>query len=263
MLVLLNFYEPDHPSVVRLRLLARHAASSPTSCPAVRPSARACATATASSTWNGHAVGPRHQPALLRARRNRRCRVVDRARRRHAHLDGHADHAGGDAPRSPRGGARLALPAINGYLTSRCTSGCSAWRVRCWSLRPGNKDARLAALSLAYWAGSIVHVPRARLRRDPRARSRKPLHAPLFFVDAIFVAGFFALQPALRDHLSERARTRAPACGKCVPYVAALPIFLETLAHGLRRLRGDVGRRSCRGATRIRPSARRCCSPRW
>lgn len=106
-------------------------------------------------------------------------------------------------------------------------------------MRPDHRDARLSALSLIYWAGCmfiytlpgfgvvLAHIP-------------QPLRGPLIFLDAVATAGFFAvcahfamIFPSDRD-----SRRR---WWEWLPYVAAAPIFIETFAHGMKRLGGDVG----------------------
>jgi hypothetical protein len=105
-------------------------------------------------------------------------------------------------------------------------------------LRPEHQDARLASMSLAYWAGGMFMFRAPGfgviLERIPSA-----LHLPLMIVDAIFIAGFFALILHFAIvFASESTPTRR--AWQVIPYLVALPIFIETLAHGLRRLAGDV-----------------------
>ncbi|MEA2462366.1 MAG: eukaryotic-like serine/threonine-protein kinase, partial [Acidobacteriota bacterium] len=138
-----------------------------------------------------------------------------------------------------RGGAERALLAANAYLNFPLHIWILGLSYALLVLRPGNKDARIAALSLASWAGGMfmTRAPGfgALLENLPRA-----VHAPLYFLDALFVAGFFAfnLHFAL-TFPSERSRVRR--MWEVLPYLAALPIFLETFALGMRRYHGDIG----------------------
>ena len=137
-----------------------------------------------------------------------------------------------------RGGIEHALAAINAYLNFPLHVWMLGLGVALLVLRPTNKDARIAAMSLASWAGGMFMFRTAGfgalLDRVPDA-----LHAPLYFVDAVYVASFFAFN--LHFALTFPSdRTRVRRVWDVLPYVAAVPIFVETLAHGLRRLAGDV-----------------------
>jgi predicted Ser/Thr protein kinase len=105
-------------------------------------------------------------------------------------------------------------------------------------LRPENRDARLAAMVVASWAGGGFLFRSAGfgaiLQTLPAA-----LRAPLLFIDSLYIAAFFAtcLHFALRFP-SERVRIRP--FWEVVPYLIAAPIFLESWLHALRRLQGDV-----------------------
>lgn len=127
-----------------------------------------------------------------------------------------------------------AASAISGYLNFPLHVWMLGLGVLLLVLRPENKDARLSALSLVYWAGSLFIFQHygfgAVLARIPEM-----LHAPLMVVDAIFTAGFFAVCVHFALIFPERR-------GKweVVPYIVALPIFIETLATNLARLRGSV-----------------------
>ncbi|HYI12256.1 MAG TPA: protein kinase [Thermoanaerobaculia bacterium] len=135
-------------------------------------------------------------------------------------------------------GGRLALLAVNSYLTFPLHVWMLGMAALLLVARPGNKDARLAALSLAYWAGSAFFFRSAGFGAILQAIPQ-PLRAPLFCLDALYVAGFFAI--TLHFALtfpSERGGVRRR--WEWVPYLVAAPIFIETLAHGMRRLNGDV-----------------------
>ena len=188
-------------------------------------------------TWNGHAVGRDIGPLYFVRAGERVPLVVERdgvtreltvtpitqeAMRR--------DHLA-------RGGSDTLL-AVNGYLHFPVHVWFIGVSVMLLLLRPQDKDARLACLSLAYWAGGAFMF---RLPGFGTLLDRIPdgLHLPLMFVDAVFVAGFFAinLHFALTFPADRAGRRRM---WEVLPYLVALPIFIETLAHGLRRLRGDV-----------------------
>jgi eukaryotic-like serine/threonine-protein kinase len=130
------------------------------------------------------------------------------------------------------------LQAIDGYLQFPLHLWMIGLAIALLIMRPGNKDARVAALALAYWAGTtfLFRFPGwgALLQVFP-----EPVRALLYVVDAVFIAGFFAL--VLHFALtfpSERSRVRR--LWEVVPYVVVIPIFIEALAHGMRKLRGDV-----------------------
>lgn len=135
-------------------------------------------------------------------------------------------------------GLRLALPAINGYLSMALHAWMIALAIALLVLRPDNGDARLAALVSASWAGGsflfraagfgalLQHVPQV-------------LHAPLLFADSLFTGLFFACCV----HLAMRfpaERVQVPRAWKVLPYVVAAPICIETWAHSARRIAGDV-----------------------
>lgn len=188
-------------------------------------------------TWNGHAVGRDIGPLYFTRAGERVPLVVERngvtreltvtpvtqeAMRR--------DHLA-------RGGSDTLL-AVNGYLHFPVHVWFIGVSVMLLLLRPQDKDARLASLSLAYWAGGAFMV---RLPGFGTLLERIPdgLHLPLMFVDAVFVAGFFAINVhfALTFPADRAGRRRM---WEVLPYLVALPIFIESFAHGLRRLRGDV-----------------------
>lgn len=188
-------------------------------------------------TWNGHAVGPDVSPLFFSRANEPLPLVVERNGGTHeltvtpiSQEAMRRDHL--------RREARLALPAINGYLNFPLHVWMLGLAVVLLILRPENKDARIAALSLAAWAGSTF-ISRAAgfgtiLEQLPNA-----LGGSLLFVDAVFAGAFFAFNLHFAITFpSERVRVRR--VWEVLPYIAALPIFIETLAHGMRRLDGDV-----------------------
>ncbi|HKR66356.1 MAG TPA: protein kinase [Thermoanaerobaculia bacterium] len=140
--------------------------------------------------------------------------------------------------RDLRGGTRRAVSAISGYLNFPLHIWMLALSVALLKLRPDSKDARISALSLAYWAGGMFAYNMSGFGAILEALPQS-LRLPFFLVDAIYSAGFFPL--CLHFAIifpSERVRVRR-VC-EFVPYLAAVPVVIESIAHGLRRLDGDV-----------------------
>jgi GAF domain-containing protein len=135
-------------------------------------------------------------------------------------------------------GPRRALPAINSYLSFPLHLWMLGTAAALLLLRPDNKDARIAALAFASWAGGTFMF---RLAGFDSILGVFPsgIRPLLMALDAAFIAFFFAF--CLHFAIvfpSERTKTRRR--WQLLPYVLALPIFAETLAHGMRRLRGDA-----------------------
>jgi eukaryotic-like serine/threonine-protein kinase len=138
-----------------------------------------------------------------------------------------------------RGGTERVLRAIHGYLYFPLHLWMLGLAAALLVLRPANKDARLAALSLAYWAGGMF-MYRASGFGTLLERFPDRMHAPLFVADALYATAFFAIN--LHFALTfPSERTRVRRVWEVLPYVAVMPMFVETLAHGMRRVRGDVG----------------------
>lgn len=134
-------------------------------------------------------------------------------------------------------GPRRAIPAIASYLSFPLHLWMLGTAVALLALRPGNKDARLAALAFASWAGGTFMF---RLAGFEAIAARFPavVQPMLMGLDAAFIAAFFAF--ALHFAIvfpSERTHSRLR--WQILPYLAAAPIFIEAWGHGLRRLRGD------------------------
>jgi hypothetical protein len=188
-------------------------------------------------TWNGHAVGPDVNPVFFARANQPLPLVVERESGRHTltvtplpQETMRRDHLGREL--------RLALPAINAYLFFPLHAWMIGVAFVLLILRPNNKDARLAALSLAAWAGSAFMF-RAAGFGTILARIPDAFHTPLMFMDAVFAGGFFALLLHFAITFpSEHVRVRR--VWELVPYAVALPIFIETFAHGMRRVNGDV-----------------------
>jgi predicted Ser/Thr protein kinase len=102
-------------------------------------------------------------------------------------------------------------------------------------LRPDSKDARLAALVQILWAGSMFMF-RAYGFGIVLMAIPEPLRAPLLLVDAIFAAGFFALCV----HFAMVFPNERRGWWEVIPYVAAVPIFIETATNNFARLRGQL-----------------------
>lgn len=190
-------------------------------------------------TINGHAIGPdvtplyfsrAHEPIPVVVARNGgryelRVSAVTAEEMRRTQLDE---------------GSRYTLSAVNGYLNFPLHLWMIGVSIALLVLRPENRDARLAALSLAYWAGGMFMFRTsgfgALLESIPSA-----LHVPLFLVNAVFVSGFFAINLHFAlTFPSDRGEPRRRAW-ELLPYIACGPIFIEVAAYSLRRLAGDVG----------------------
>jgi len=136
------------------------------------------------------------------------------------------------------GDARRVLSALSGYLNFPLHIWMLALGVALLTLRPDAPDARLSALSLAYWAGGMFAYNIAGFGAILDALPHA-LYLPFYFLDAVYSAGFFAL--CLHFAIvfpSERVRVRR--IWVVLPYLAAAPIFVETIAHSVRRVHGDV-----------------------
>ena len=135
-------------------------------------------------------------------------------------------------------GAAQALPAINGYLNFALHLWMLGLATSLMVLRPENRDARLVALELAFWAGGGFLYRLAGFGTILNALPQ-PLRPVLLFTDAVYIAGFFAtcLHFAIRFPAN---RLRVARFWDYLPYAAAFPIFFEAWAHGRRRLSGDV-----------------------
>ena len=136
------------------------------------------------------------------------------------------------------GGTR-SLSAMGGYLNFPLHVWMMGLGIALLVMRPENKDARLSALSLVYWAGGLfiyrISGFGVLLERIPDA-----LRLPVMIADAIYCAGFFALCLHFALVFPSDREKRAHRLWEIVPYVVALPIFIETLANNLARLRHDV-----------------------
>ncbi|HUP61598.1 MAG TPA: protein kinase [Thermoanaerobaculia bacterium] len=136
------------------------------------------------------------------------------------------------------GGTRT-LSAVTGYLAFPLHVWMLGLGIALLVLRPGNYDARLSALTLVYWAATLFTYELsgfgAVLEHIPRI-----LHLPLIVVDAIFTAAFFAACFHFALIFASERTGRLRRLWEVVPYVVAIPIFVETLANGLQRLDGVV-----------------------
>src|ERR1051326_2460048 len=106
-------------------------------------------------------------------------------------------------------------------------------------LRPDNKDARISALTLIYWAGGIF-IYQASGFASILDATPPVLRVPMFVLDAWFCAAFFAAVAHFALIFpSDRVGPIRPVW-EFAPSLAGLPIFIETLANDMQRLRGDV-----------------------
>src|ERR1051325_2734709 len=136
------------------------------------------------------------------------------------------------------GGAN-ALWAIESYLVFPLNLWMLFLGVMLLAMRPDNQDARLSAISLVAWAGGnflgdiagmgaiLSHLP-------PAAR------IAVYAIDAYFVAVFFAACFRFAIIFPSETGRRVRPIWHIVPYLVALPIFIEIFRDGLHRL--DSGR---------------------
>ncbi len=136
-------------------------------------------------------------------------------------------------------GGERTLSAITGYLNFPLHLWMLGLGVALLVLRPGNKDARLAALILVYWAGSVFFYVQSGAGVILRAIP-EPLRLPLLVVDSIFTGAFFALCLHFSMIFPSERVGRLRRAWEAIPYLLALPISIETFAHSMQRLRGDV-----------------------
>jgi predicted Ser/Thr protein kinase len=136
------------------------------------------------------------------------------------------------------GGVRT-LWAISRYLNFPLHLWMMGIGIALLVLRPDNKDARISALTLIYWAGGIF-IYQASGFASILDATPPVLRVPMFVLDAWFCAAFFAAVAHFALIFpSDRVGPIRPVW-EFVPYVAGLPIFIETLANDMQRLRGDV-----------------------
>lgn len=186
-------------------------------------------------TFNGHAIG-RDVVNLFFAEAGQRVPVVIERDGAMQTLDVIPDTVEQMRREAFGAGASRVLWAINGYLTFPLHLWMLGLAVTLLALRPASKDARLAALVFAFWAGGTF------LFEAPGfgaivASLPDFVRGAIYLIDVAFVAAFFAacLHFAI-VFPSDRVRWRWVV----LPYLLALPIFLETGAEALQRFRGDV-----------------------
>ncbi|HET8796527.1 MAG TPA: PDZ domain-containing protein, partial [Thermoanaerobaculia bacterium] len=185
-------------------------------------------------TIDGHAIGPDVYPFFFVRAGERVPIVVERAgvRRTVMLVPVTLEELRRDQLRA---GGRRAATAVSGYLNFPLHAWMFGLGVALFVLRPGNKDARLAALCLLHWVGSMF-LFRGYGVGAALERLADPLPLLLIVVDAFFAAGFFAVAV----HFALVFPTERRGVWEWLPYAAVTPIFFETLANGLARLRGDV-----------------------
>ena len=136
------------------------------------------------------------------------------------------------------GGVR-ALSSISSYLNFPLHVWMLGLGILLLVLRPGNRDARLSSLALVYWAGSLFIYNESGF--GVVLQAMPPAVAALAIgIDAIFAAGFFAVAAHFAIVFPSERVGRVHPVWEIAPYVLSLPIFVETLANNLQRLRGDV-----------------------
>jgi len=134
-----------------------------------------------------------------------------------------------------RAGGVQAAAAVTSYLGFPLHFWMLGLGVALLVLRPSSKDARLAAMVQVSWAGSLF-IFRAYGFGIVLLAMPAVLRVPLLIVDAVFAAVFFASCV----HFAMVFPNARRGAWEAVPYVAALPIFVETLANNFARLRGEV-----------------------
>ncbi|HVE71480.1 MAG TPA: protein kinase [Thermoanaerobaculia bacterium] len=127
------------------------------------------------------------------------------------------------------------LAAISGYLNFPVHFWMLGLGIALLVVRPDSKDARLASFALVAWAGGMFMFRTygfgVTLNAIPPI-----VRSPLLIVDGVFAAGFFAV--AVHFALVFAGRRRG--WWEVLPYAAALPIFIETVANNFSRMRGNV-----------------------
>ena len=134
-----------------------------------------------------------------------------------------------------RAGGVLAAAAVTAYFNFPLHVWMLGLGIALLVLRPGSKDARIAAMVQVYWAGGMFMF-RAYGFGVVLAAMPALLRAPLLVVDAVFSGMFFALCV----HFALVFPTERRGFWEVMPYIAALPIFIETVANNFSRLRGNV-----------------------
>jgi predicted Ser/Thr protein kinase len=132
-----------------------------------------------------------------------------------------------------RAGEERAISAIASYLNFPLHIWMLGLGIALLVLRPGNKDARLSALTLVYWAGSLFIY-------QASGFPASALRIPVIVIDAWFCAAFFAAVAHFTLIFPSERVGRLHPVWEFVPYVVSLPIFIETLLNDLQRMRGDV-----------------------
>ena len=142
--------------------------------------------------------------------------------------------------RSFRSGGARTISAIANYLSYPLHIWMIGLGAALLILRAGNRDARLSAMSLVYWAGCMFMFNLSGFG-TVLARIPEPLRVPLVVIDAAFASLFFSVCVHFALIFpSERAGRRR--WWEWLPYIAVIPVFIEIVAHSMERLRGNVGR---------------------
>ena len=134
-----------------------------------------------------------------------------------------------------RHGGVDALTAINGYLNFPVHLWMLGLGIALLILRPDAKDARLAALALVSWAGGMFMF-RAYGFGVTLFALPELARYPLLVADGILAGGFFGV--LLHFALVFAGRKRG--AWEVLPYLAAMPVFLETVLNNFSRLRGNI-----------------------
>ena len=133
-----------------------------------------------------------------------------------------------------RGGSRAAA-AVSSYLIFPLDLWMLGLGVMILGLRPDDRDARISALTLAYWASGhlMCDFPGmgALFGSLPIAT-----RAALYLIDDFFLAGFFAACLNFAMTFPSSRVTPPRAATRWISLLAPLPIFLEAAQLSFRRL---------------------------
>jgi hypothetical protein len=132
-------------------------------------------------------------------------------------------------------GGASALWAIESYLNFPLNIWMLLLGATLLLLRPNNQDARLSAISLVAWSGGNFIVDIAGMGAT-LAHLPPPARIAVYALDAYFVAVFFAACFRFAIVFPSESGRRVRPVWHILPYLIALPIFLEVFIGGLRRL---------------------------
>ncbi|HEY0140507.1 MAG TPA: protein kinase [Thermoanaerobaculia bacterium] len=140
-----------------------------------------------------------------------------------------------------RGNVARVLQSLHSYLTFPLHLWMLALGATLLRLRGPSKDARLAALVMIYWAGGVFFYPAAGV--GAMLASWPPsLRLAIYLIDAAFIAAFFAACVHFAIVFPTDYTQKQPRAWGLVPWIVAVPIFLEAASAGILRANGSVAR---------------------